>query len=199
MSRQRGLSESGFIGILLLLVALGVVMYWATWRYWQPAEVPEQPAAAIRQADGSLVLEKRQEATAKPAQKVPRGTIPVRVVQVKVAPKRPSVTPAQEATAEATADCPPVTVDLTLVRAQDGAQRVLASSPDGEVIGGLDVPLVALQLPSARPWAAGVSYDLNDRRVGGWVDHDIGPFRVGLELQDESEGVSGRIRAGVRF
>lgn len=198
MKRERGLSESGFIGILMLVVALGVAGYWAAWRYWQPAEVPERPAAAVRQADGSLVLEKRQPGEAKPAQKVPRGTVPVRLVQVKVAPVHNPIAP-QEATAEAPADCPPVTVDLTLVREEDGAQRVIASSPDGEVLSGLDVPLVPLQVAPARPWAAGISYDLADRRVGGWVDHDTGPFRVGLEILDESEGISGRLRVGVRF
>lgn len=36
--------------------------------------------------------------------------------------------------------CPDVTVDLSLIRDKSG-RRVVASSPDGEVLGGLDVPL----------------------------------------------------------
>ena len=43
---------------------------------------------------------------------------------------------------------PPVTVDLSLVREKDGSKRVVASSPDGAIVSGLDIPIETLTLGS---------------------------------------------------
>ena len=50
------------------------------------------------------------------------------------------------------ADCPEpeaITIDLSLVRDKTG-RRVVASSPDGQVVGGLDIPILD-PLPAPPP------------------------------------------------
>jgi hypothetical protein len=91
-------------------------------------------------------------------------------------------------------DCPPTHVDLSLIRDGDG-RRVIASSPDGRVIGGFDVPLVAgLMPPPARRWAAGVRYDPFWRVGGVWIERDVSRIRIGV---DAGQAPRGGLQAGV--
>lgn len=171
--------------------------------YWfgQPKPVQETAAPEQRQADGSLVLERRPNVDAKPKQQIPRKAKVERVAQIVVQP---------DAIAEAGQPCPPVTVDMTLIRQPDGMRRVLASSPDGQVVGGIDVPVeTAAAPPEPKRWAAGLSWSPADATAGVWIERDVPVFnqvvRVGAEVNQArtvgpaAAGVDGRVRIGFAF
>src|SRR4030067_133190 len=108
---------------------LGAFIGAAAFAAWQaPTKIVEAPAAAARQADGSLALERTAtNPKAKPVAAIPKGGKAERAIRVDVQPER--------------ADCPICSVDLTLVRMPDDTRRVVASSQTGTVLGGLDVPI----------------------------------------------------------
>jgi len=161
--------------ILALAVAGGIWLGRAS----VPVPVPEivAPTPAQSLPAGAVVLERKPaSATVKP---IKPGSKVERAVSVTVQPTRE--------------DCPPVTVDLQLIH-EDGGRRVVASSPDGRVIAGLDVPVTpALIMPDRREWAAGLSCDPTrcKETAGVWVDRDLGRVRVGVEARP------GEIRARV--
>ena len=167
---------------------------------------PEKPAAAQRQADGSLVLQRAPDAAAKPAQLVPKGFTVERVVQVKVQP-RPNSAALQAAADHASAPsraelvCRAVTVDLSLVRDPAGGRRVIASSPDGDVLAGVDVPIEpALVPPTQHRWAVGASYGFGPQAYGAWVERDVWRLRFGMEAIETRRGdIEGRIKVGFTF
>lgn len=189
----RWIPPAAIAAAILIAAAVG---YWLG----QPKPVKETAAPAVHQVDGSVVLERKPDAAAKPKQKIPRKARVERVAQVTVQP---------DAIAAPGEPCPPVTVDMTLVREPDGMRRVLASSPDGVVVGGLDVPVDTAAQPAApKRWAAGLSWSPADRTAGVWIERDVPVFsqvlRVGAEI---NQGVSGldvggietRLRVGVAF
>lgn len=156
-----------------------------TW--WNaPKQAIETAAIEQRQGDGSLVLERKPDAKTKPVHTIPKGGKAERVVRVDVQPER--------------ADCPVCTVDLTMVRMPDDMLRVVASSPTGTVMGGLDVPVTPLRIQKEHHWAAGVSRGTGEESWGGWLDRDFGVLRIGVEAnKTDVDKVEGRIKIGVRF
>ena len=140
-------------------VASGVVLAAFAWWWIAGTPVVETPAAEVRQGDGSLVLERRP-GKAKPAAQLPKRAKLERQIRIDVQPER--------------ADCPVCTVDLSLVRMPDDTRRVVASSPTGEILSGLDVPVVSME--ARRRWLAGALYN---GRWGGLVARDVGPFVLG--------------------
>lgn len=185
------------------LAAIAVALFSAAafgWWLGQPRPVQETAAPEVRQADGSVVLERRPDPHAKPKQQIPRKAKVERVAQVTVQP---------DAIAEPSKPCPPVTVDLSLIREPDGMRRVLASSPDGQVVGGLDVPVEsALSPPAPKRWAAGLSWSPSDQTVGIWIERDVPVFskvvRVGAEVNQAraavgAPGIETRLRLGLAF
>lgn len=210
--------------VAVTLILIGFVVAWGIYRP-KPAK-PETPSPAVREKDGSLELERSPTGVPggspigtkplKPAQEIPKGAKVERIVEVTVdTSKMPSSgrhaepvfggppTPPDlfraRATGSSVAACPPVTVDLTLVRLKDKTQRVIASSPQGEVVGGLDVPVQDQPIPRVQRWtAAGLAgYDTHAGRnvFGGQVSYSRGPFVV-------SGGVIGGTAfagAGIRF
>lgn len=175
-------------GVVVVIAAGG--LWWLT---RTPPPVPEvvTAAPAQRQDDGSLVAERTPDPKpAPPPHALPAGAREVRREQVTVAP----------APAAAASGCPPVRVDLSLVRMPDNGQRVVASSPDGQVVSALDIPIEPALVPApARPWAAGLSYDTR-HAVGIWVDRDVGRLVVGGALSRLPDGkTEAQLRVGVRF
>ena len=179
---------------LLAAAALG-------WWLGQPDPVVETPAAEQRQADGSVVLERRPDAKARPKQLIPHKAKLERVAQVTV---RPAAIPASGE------PCPPVSLDLSLVREEDGSRRLIASSPDATIIGGVDIPVeTAAPPPKPLRWAAGVSWSPSNETAGLWIERDVPLFstaaRVGIDLNQEralpgsSAGADLRIRVGLAF
>lgn len=176
---------------VLILIGAGLAVGW--WLYGPEPPVQETYAASAVQADGSLILERKPDADAKPAMRVPKGAKVERVAKVIA---QAGLIPA---TASEPARCPPVTVDLALVRLPDQTRRVIASSPDGQIVGGVDIPVENAVVHDPSKWAAGLSYDSN-RKAGIWLDRDIGPFRTGVAVrQGDAGGVRGELRAGIRF
>ncbi len=198
----------GRAAALLLIIAAAVL---GGWWWLQPAPVVETPAAAQRQADGSDVLERAPTKSAKPAHQIPKGAKVERTVSVTVKPKEgPPAMPGLKAPADGLkpgpAACPPLKVDLSLVRLPDRTKRVVASSPNGEIVGGLDVP-VETAAPPEEParWAAGLSADPIHRLPGLWVERDVGRLRLGAEINRVRvlawgpDGTQIRLRVGMTF
>lgn len=146
------------------------------------------PAPAERQADGSVVAPRvvAPARTEKPPHQLPRRAVEERRMSVKVQPHAPT--------------CPPLLLDLSLVQL-DGGRRIVASSPDGEIIDSLDMPLEAALLPPpVRSWGAGVSFDPRTDRSGVWLDRDFGRVRIGADLRQDRDGaLTPAVRIGWRF
>ena len=189
----------------LAAVGLGLTCGW--WIYRPAPSRPEPPAVASRQRDGSLVLERTTDPAVLPAKRpiIPAGTKPVRVTTVEIAP-----TQQEMALGSTQPKCPDVRVDLTTVEDKAGNRRVVASSPDGTVVGGVDVPLIESQPPADPPkWAAGGYYSPLNRGFGGWLQRDVGPFVLGGSggvYQTRGSGttparndVDVRVQVGIRF
>jgi hypothetical protein len=209
-------AQKGLVACVLIFGA-GLGTGWMLWRPKTPK--PEIYAQPMRQQDGSLVLERKPDAHAKPPHQIPHGAMVEDVVHVVVQPhaspvlsppsasgasgeeqKAPDSTPARP-------PCPPVHVDLTLVRMPDQSRRVVASSPDGVVIGGVDIPVETAVPQRVMKWAVGPSWNPADRTFGAWIERDAGFLRIGADLYQVREPLTaggrttwtGFIRVGIRF
>lgn len=174
-----------------LLLAAGFVLgALLTWWQFRPLTVIETAAPAVRQVDGSLVAE-RAPGVIPVAAAVPTGTKPLRTAEIRVKAK-------PVAGSGAGCSCDPVTVNTTLVR-ESGGQRLVVSSPDGEVVSAVDSPLEPLQIQRQTLWAVGATYGTG-ARSGMFLDRDVGPFRVGAEVDQAGGGDwQARVRLGWRF
>lgn len=203
--------------VLVLAFGLG---FGTAWKLYKPrAPKAETAAPAQRQADGSLVLERKPDAKARPAQELPKGAKVERIVQVTVQPKAlpalpgiptpgpgPAAVPASNP-GQSASNPRPIRVDLTLVRMPDQTRRVIASSPDGTVVGGVDIPEAPQPQPRVLKWAAGGSWNPADHTYGAWLDRDAGPLRLGAELNQVraavtaggAVGYEARIQVGIRW
>lgn len=175
-------------GLLLIGAVIGGTGGYLLGRGDAPRPESIAPATAQLQLDGSLVLERRPAAVApaKAPHAIPRGAVEERRVAVTVQPERE--------------DCPPVRLDLSLIREGEG-RRVIASSPGGRVTGGLDIPIErSLIPPTARPWAAGVSWEPRQQLGGVWLQRDVSRLVVGAALAEEAGGgLRTEVRIGWRF
>jgi len=164
------------VALILFGFSAGMGLGWKLWKPKPP--IQETAAPAVRNSDGSLTVARTPETVAQ-AQQVfqtpvlPKGAKVERKIEVTVQPTQATQVPAlpQEgpAMSQNKAATPPevklgspIRVDLTLVLMPDQTQRVIASSPDGTVVGGIDIPLV----PDAPPpkqlkSAAGMELSLN--------------------------------------
>jgi hypothetical protein len=172
-----------YAAIAALVLLAGVLV----WAYWPPKPVPEVVTAApqVQQADGSVIAARAPDPhPPAPRHIIPRGAVEERREQIVVAPA-----PAASS----------VEIDLSLVREGD-QRRVIASSPDGQVLKAVDIPIEpALIPPPPKPWAAGLSYDTR-HAVGIWVDRDVGRLVVGGALSRLPDGkTEAQVRVGMRF
>lgn len=170
------------------------------WILWHPrAAVVETPAFAVRQRDSSLVLARAPDAKAKPPAIIPKGdkidriigatvqprTVPIEDVRfvhdtvrdtVKIGDSVPRGTitlhPGDSVV------CPPVRISLAIVKEKGGGSRVVASSPDGKVIDGLDVPVATAAPVRVLRWSAGALYGPKGNGWGAYVARDLGPLRL---------------------
>ena len=182
------------------------------WILWKPAPPKaETYAPAVRQADGSLVAERKPQPDAKPAHVVPKGAKVERIVKATVQPRNatPTAAPATPGPGPVNVppELPPVRLDLSLVRLPDQSRRVILSSPDGEVIQAEDIPVEAARLVRALRWAAGGLWNPSDRTWGVWGQRDMGPAVVGLDAFQVREPMvvgggtrwAAQVRLGLRF
>lgn len=184
----KSLAELG--AILLAGAVLGLLAGWQLWSVEPPARETYAPAQALPPSNaapyGAQALERKPDAAAQPKQTLPPKHKAERVVTATVQSAKPG--------------CPDTTLDMTLARAEDGSQRVIASSPDGLIVRGLDVPVVPAGVVRNLNWAAGVSYAADHDGFGGWLDRDTGPFRWGIEVnQDREDRIEVRAKLGLRF
>ena len=189
------------VRIKVVAIAASIVSVFAAglatgWYLYRPIVTQETYKPAVVQRDGSVVLERKPNVVPDvPKPVLPKGkherTVIV-TVKPKPQPKQEPVKPI-DGFCPVSKDCPALTVRLDLVNQDDG-RRVIASSPDGEIVGGLDIPIEKWVKRNENVWAIGATYD-NGKRVGGFIDRDLGPLRVGLEA--DRDGV--RVRAGIRF
>ena len=183
------MTERENLGYLAVVVLIGIIGI--GWLVWPRPVTVEHAAPASRQDDGSLVLPREASGpitpAEKPAHKIPKKAKVERIVQVKVEPTQP---PAGQ-------PCPPVTVDMTLVREPDGGRRVIASSPDGQVVAGMDIPIDTPAPARDHPWAAGLSLDPIHQTPGVWLDRTWSRIRIGVEVNQvaiKAGGTGGEIR-----
>lgn len=159
---------------------------------------PEPPAPAVHMADGSLLLERTAaQPIAKPPHQLPKGSRVERRMQITAKPKD-----APRVSAGGQLESAPVTVDMSLVRMSDDTRRVIASSPDGEIVGGLDIPAEpAPEPPEPKRWAVGVYVNpVRPEERGVWVDRDLGRLRVGAELgAGPGRQLEARVKVGLTF
>lgn len=182
--------------VCVLIVGIGVGLYVGV-KISKPktAMVMEEPAPAIRQQDGSLVLERKPDPVAKPAHAIPKGATIERIVSVSVKPKASEL--------QSLPVLNPVRVDLTFARLSDQTMRVIASSPDGEVIGGNDIPVQLSRIVVQLKNSAGVTYGRDIRGI--WYDRYWRRLVVGCEARRTIEGLDRRqawsasIRLGITF
>ena len=166
------------ISFLIGLLAGSGVTYWWDHRTGKT----ETAAPEVRQKDNSLVLERKPGATIhKP--NLMKGIKVERQIEVNIQPNAQG--------------CPICTADLTVVESHDGSRRVIASSPTGTVLGGLDVPMMPRPAPE-KLWAGGFGYG-GSGMVGAWIERDIGFFRFGADLLIRNGSAIPMMRAGWRW
>ena len=99
-------------------------------------------------------------------------------------------------------ECPPVTVNVDLVREEDGQQRAIVTS-NGEILKTVDIPREnAAAPPKSKLWAAGAVFNPVRETAGVTVERDIGFMRVGVDLMQRDAGrfpTEPTIRALIRW
>jgi hypothetical protein len=171
----------------LIFAALIAVAAFVVWTQWPAKPTPEITTAApeVHQADGSVIAERRPDPKPPaPRHILPKGAVEERRAQVVVAPASAASS---------------VEVDLSLVRMPDNGRRVIASSPDGQIVSALDIPIEAgLVPPEPKKWAAGLAYS-TQREMGVWLERDIGRLRLGAEVSKGAGSPRAELRVGVTF
>ena len=172
-------------GLFVAVVAFLAVAFWPA----KPVHEDVTPSPQVVQADHSVIAARAPDAhPPAPRHIIPRGYTEERRDEVTVAPG-PSA---------AASGCPPVRVELSQVRKGDQV-RVIASSPDGQVLNATDIPIEpALIPPAPKPWAAGLAYG-TDHSVGVWLERDVGRLRVGVEVAKGAGHPRAEVRVGVAF
>lgn len=180
---------------IIIHIAIYVVLLLGGYLFGVKTSAPKTEvvtaAPQVTQSDGSIVVERKPEARpSKPPHKIPKGSIEERRVGIKLQPD------AFVSAEGCKCDPEPVSVNLSLVR-DDQGRRVVASSTGGKVVGALDVPIeTALMPPEPHPWAAGLSYG-HDKSPGAWIERDLGRIRVGAEvIRQRDQTFQGRVRVG---
>jgi hypothetical protein len=202
---------------LLSHASVALAAFLLAWWIWHPRPAFEPPAPAKELPGGGLVLERAivtppadvREAAREAGGKLERAVrvivrprsvpAPAPVASETATPHTPEVAVPVAAASAPGCQCAPVTVELGLVRMPDRTRRVVATSPDGEILGGLDIPVDMPALARKPRWAAGMTYEPRLREFGAFVDRDIGPLRLGVALQNRREGAAVVLRAGIRF
>jgi hypothetical protein len=197
--------KASLVGLVVGLMS-GITLEYAILK---PKPTKTEPtASAVRQSDGSLELERNPNSTPVVPHVLPKGSTLEREVQVmiklgRVTPPTTQSDSSPKGIAPEAAPCPDVHMDLSLVRMPDSTERVIVSSPDGDVVGGLDMPVDIARQARDLKWTVGGTWNPAGKTIGFFVDRDLGPFRVGAEVFQVRgmQGITwaGQIKAGVRF
>lgn len=202
------------------LLAVLIVALTGAWYFWSPKPpVPEVYAPQVKHPDGSITLEKKPDAKAKPTFQIPKGATVERIIKFSIQSKTPvsninsqvevvqKITMAKStppnSTTQATLECPPLHVEMALIRNPDETRSVIVKSEDGDIIGGVDIPVEAAKpIPEPKLWAVGAVMDPFKQTYGAFVDRDVGWLRLGTQINQRSQGDLPNqfwLKAGVRF
>jgi hypothetical protein len=196
---------------IAIAAIVAVLVLTLAWKLWKPkSPIQETYHGEVKQPDGSIQVEVKPDAKAKPAHMIPEGGKVERIVKMTVKPKMQASSSAKlvgtgsdkTPVSVGAQNCPPVTIDLSLVRLPDESKRVIASSPDGEIISSVDIPVEAARpVPEPKVWAAGAVVNPLKQTYGGFVDRDLGWFRTGLQVNQASDikGIEAWVKAGIIF
>lgn len=214
-------------------IAVFIVTATGCWYFWgNPSpRPPELYKPEVKQADGSLILEKRPDATAKPPMSIPKGSVMERAIKITVKAKNPiqeiggTVEVHETITTKAAnsdmaanlkedhfadagkvIECPPVTLEMALVRLPDESRRVIAKSEDGLILSAVDIPIEnALPTPQPLKNAIGVTGSTSEK-LGVWYDRQIGWLVIGGQINNAkngsfkfSDGYEGWGKIGLKF
>lgn len=156
------------------------------WGFYWGKEICDRGGSTIvyappeKHSDGSLTLERKPDSVVTPRTAIPKGDKLDRTISVVVGSRRPPDTIAVRDTVVVCPPCPPVRVDLSVSSGPSGS-HVTASSPDGEILSGVDIPITERVIsPKPRVWRIGLAGDPIGRRVGLSVHRDLGPLYAGL-------------------
>jgi len=177
-------------------VACVIVGLLIGWWLWYPHDAPiEKYAPAIILKDGAQVAARVPDAPIPEA--VPRAVkqIPgaklVRAISIDVQPK----------SKDGDTTCKPEHIDIGIVKMPDQTERVIVSDQSGNVTKAIDIPVAPIKLQRELKWSVGVDYDALNRRYGGFIERDVGPFRLGFDLIQtaDTRGFTALARVGIRF
>ena len=181
----------------IFIFSAGLLLgYGLGYKQFSPKPVVETNAPEIRQKDGSLVLERK--ISEKPLN---RPIMPfnasewIRHSEVLINPNTSLI--------GSNAEIKPIKVSFDLVKLSDQTYRVIVNAENGEVIGGVDVPIQTVHNPEQTKWAAG-GIILNDG-YGAFIQRNIGAFLVGLDVAQihhkelNTKDLQYSLRFGVRF
>lgn len=185
------MKKLGFI----FIIGLGLG-YLIGFKVFSPKTIVEAPAAEIRQKDGSLVLQRDPNAKIKPIT-LPNGSELIRQASVTIKPSERFI----EGLKHDLGPIPTMTVDISLVRLNDGTHRVIAKSQDGDIVGGIDIPIEKASVPKDYKWVAGGIVLKNG--YGLFVQRNWGSLMVGLDVMQtqhlSNKSMDYAFRAGIRF
>lgn len=150
----------------------------------EQANSQESAAAQFQQDDSSIVLKRAPSAPSPAPHEIPKGGKEERRIELLVKPAKGVVSQidsvknfvknstenstenSKDSIANDSCECPPVEIALSMVRMPDGSMRAVASSANGQVIGGLDMPI--LEPPQAaleRAWTGQVLLAIDGESV----------------------------------
>ena len=168
-----------------------------------PRPVVETAKPAVVPSDNSIILERTDtQPSVKPVHQIPKGARLERKMSVTMAPKIAVANGIRSGLAPEMSDMSKpstLTVDLSMIREKDDTRRVIVSSPDGEIVGGLDIPVETLAY-KPRVWAAGISVDPVHQVGGVWIERDISRIRLGAEVgANRYHDFETRLKVGVTW
>ena len=190
------------IGVVLVLLVIGGAAF-AGYYFTKSKPVVETARAGETQVDGSVIAPRVIDPRVKPRQIIKPKTKVERVAQIVVQGQTPeaNLKPGSSCVA-----CPPVTIDTTLTRNQDGSKNLLISSPDGRILKSVDFPVeTAAPPPEPKKWAAGLAYNPTMQTAVAWVDRDVMRVRLGVQANQSRQvrggptGMEYWLKLGINF
>lgn len=159
----------------------------------KPEVVVQHSAGEVAINDNTKLLAKEPDKNAKADMPLPKGATLERVVKFSVKQKAKAKESTESGNVEGKVGgknsetpmdelCPPIDISLALILDKDKQQRVEAYSINGEIVGGIDIPVRDITIPKeAKKWAVGMSYNTLEVK-GLWVERDVGRIRLGAEV-----------------
>lgn len=187
-------------GLILVTLSFAAGIFFGLYFRDRAVRVIEASAPAARQSDGSLILERKPDASAVAPMQIPKSAKVERLAKVTVKPR--PVASAADHFRDATkkVECAPVTLDLALVKMPDDTRRMIASSPDGEVVAGFDMPVLPTISVAPPKWAVGADWPIGTRQVRPRLEYDAGQrIRLGGSVWEQGGKPAGSLTVMWRF